>query len=158
MENKKEDNEAAAVLAFLAILLGLLGYWWWQQGDAGRLAWLSAVGGAEGYGPAPRDMLSQLEWLAMNRLRGFEGMAALLLLSGLAGLVEGNARREALALSGFGLRPLKTGRVFGLLWTGCLVLWFVAPVPLPYAGVSTVLSVLLGLSAYKLARGVRRTH
>ena len=94
----------------------------------------------------------------MNRLNGMEGMAALLVLAALAGLIEGNARREANALSGFGLRPLKTGRVLGLVWTGCLVLYFFAPVPLPYVGVSVLLTGLLGVAAYKLARGIRRVH
>ena len=106
----------------------------------------------------PADILPQLEWLAMNRLRGMEGMAALLMLAALAGLIEGNARREADALSGFGPRPLKTGRVLGLLWTGCLVLYFMAPVPLPYVWVSVLLTALLGAAAYKLARGLRRVH
>ena len=85
-------------------------------------------------------------------------MAVLLMLAAMAGLIEGNARREAATLSGFGLRPLKTGRVLGLIWTGCLFGYFVVPVPLPYVWVSVLLAALLGVAAYKLARGLRRVH
>ena len=159
MQSKSRANEdTGPALAGVLIVLGLVGYGWWQLGDSGRRAWLSAIRHAEGYGPVPVDILPQLEWLAMNRLHGMEGMAALLMLAALAGLIEGNARREAEALSGFGLRPLKTGRVLGLVWTGCLVLYFMAPVPLPYVGVSVLLTALLGAAAYKLTRGLRRVH
>ena len=159
MQSKARANEdAGPVLAAALIVLGLVGYGWWRLGDAGRQAWLDAIRHAEGYGPVPLDMLAQLEWLATNRLHGMKGMAALLMLAALAGLIEGNARRETVLLSGFGLRPLKTGRVLGLVWTGCLVIYFIAPVPLPYVGVSVLLVALLGAAAYKLARGLRRVH
>ena len=159
MQSKARANEETGpALAGVAIVLGLVGYGWWQLGDAGRRAWLDAIRHAEGYGPVPADILPQLEWLAMNRLHGMEGMSALLMLAALAGLVEGNARREAEPLSGFGLRPLKTGRVLGLVWTGCLVLYFMAPLPLPYVGASVLLTALLSAAAYKLARGLRRVH
>ena len=158
MEKRKANEDAGPVLAAVLIIVGLVGYGWWQLGDSGRRGWLNAIRGSEGYGPVPSDILPQLEWLAMNRLDGMEGMAALLMLAALAGLIEGNARREATVLSGFGLRPLKTGRVLGLVWTGCLVLYFVAPVPIPYVGASILLTALLGVAAYKLARGLRRVH
>ena len=158
MDKRKSNEDAGPALAAVLIILGLVGYGWWQLGDSGRRAWLDAIRQSEGYGPVPSDILPQLEWLAMNRLGGMEGMAALLMLAALAGLIEGNARREAAVLSGFGLRPLKTGRVLGLVWTGCLVLYFVAPVPIPYVGVSVLLTALLGVATYKLARGVRRVH
>lgn len=158
MEKRKDGEDVGPALGALAIFLGLTAYGWWQLGEAGRLAWLAAVGHAEGYGPVPSDILAQLEWLAVNRLRGMEGMAVLLMLAALAGVIEGNARREAEVLSGFGLRPLMTGRVLALVWTGCLGLYFIAPLPLPYVGVSVLLTVLLGVAAYKLARGLRRVH
>ena len=159
MKGKAGGNEdAGPVLAAVLIVLGLVGYGWWQLGDAGRRAWLDAIRQAEGYGAVPSDILPQIEWLATNRLHGMEGMAALLMLPALAGVVEGNARREFVVLSGFGLRPLKTGRVLGLVWTGCLVFYFIAPVPLPYVGMSVLLAALLGAATYKLARGLRRVH
>ena len=158
MDKRKSNGDTGPALAAVLIILGLVGYGWWQLGDGGRRGWLNAIRDSEGYGPVPSDILPQLEWLAMNRLDGMEGMAALLMLAALAGLIEGNARREAAVLSGFGLRPLKTGRVLGLVWTGCVVLYFIAPVPIPYVGVCVLLTALLGLAAYKLARGVRRVH
>ena len=158
MEKRNANEVAGPVVGAVLIVLGLVGCGWWQLGESGRRAWLDAVRRAEGYGPVPMDILPQLEWLATNRLHGMEGMAALLLLAALAGTVEGNARREAEALSGFGLRPQETGRVLGLLWTGCLVVYFIAPVPLPYVGACVLLAVLLAGAAYKLARGVRRAH
>ena len=158
MEKRTSNEDTGPVLAAIAIVLGMAGYGWWHLGDSGRLAWLAAIGHAEGYGPVPADMLPQLEWLAMNRLHGMEGMAALLILAALGGVIEGKARREAEVLSGFGLRPLMTGRVLALLWTGGLVFYCIAPLPLPYVGVSVLLTALLGAAAYKLARGVRRAH
>lgn len=158
MDKRKDGEDVGPALGALVIFLGLTGYGWWQLGEAGRLAWLAAVGHAEGYGPVPLDILAQLEWLAVNRLHGMKGMAALLLLAALAGLIEGTARRQAVALSGFGLRPLMAGRVLVLLWTGCLVLYGIAPIPLPYVGAAVCLSVLLGVAAYKLARGRQRVQ
>ena len=61
-------------------------------------------------------------------------------------------------LSGFGLRPLKTGRVLGLVWLACLVLCLVAPLPLPYVATAVLLTALLGVAGYKLACGIRRVH
>lgn len=156
--NAKSNDNSGPVLGAVLIALGLVGYGWWQLGDSGRRAWLGAVGRAEGYGPVPADILAQVEWLAMNRFHGLEGMAALLVLAALAGLIEGNCRRETVVLSGFGLRPRKTGQVLGLVWTGCLVIYFIAPVPLPYVWASVLLTVLVGAAAYMLARGVRRVH
>ena len=158
MERNKGNEDAGPVLAAVLIVLGLVGYGWWQLGEVGRRAWLDAVRRGEGYGQVPADILAQLEWLAMNRLHGVEGMAALLMLAALAGVIEGNARREAVELSGFALRPLKAGRVLGLVWTGCLVLYFFTPVALPYTGAAVVLTALLGAAAYMLARGLRRVH
>ena len=152
------NDDAAAVLAALVIGLGLLSYGWWKLGDAGRLQWLNTVSRAGGYGPVPTGMLPQLEWLAVNRLGDLQGMAALLTLAALAGLVEGNARREAVVLSGFGLRRLQAGRAFGLAWLACLVLCLVAPLPLPYVATAVLLTALLGVAGFLLAWGVRRAH
>ena len=159
MEKRKDGEDVGPALGALAIFLGLTGYGWWQLGEAGRLAWLAAVGHAEGYGPVPLDILAQLEWLAVNRLHGTEGMAVLLMLATLAGVIEGNARREAEVLSGFGLRPLMTGRGArpGMDWLSRSLLHRAAS-PCPTWGWPSVLTALLGAAAYKLARGLRRVH
>ena len=122
VEQKKDDNEAAAVLGFVVIGLGLLAYGWWRLGDAGRRGWLSAIGQAGGYGPLPADMAAQLEWLVLNRLRDMEGMVMQMALVGLMGVIEGNARRRAVSLSGFGLRFLNAGRVVALTWVAGFLL------------------------------------
>ena len=156
--NARANDNSGPVLGAVLIVLGLVGYGWWQLGDIGRRAWLDNIRRTEGYGPVPADIVAQLEWLAMNRMAGVEGMVVLLALAALAGLIEGNCRRETIVLSGFGLRTLKTGRVLGLVWTGCLVIYFIAPLPLPYVWASVLLTVLLGAATYMLARGVRRVH
>ena len=158
MEKRKDGEDVGPALGALAIVLGLAGYGWWQLGEAGRLAWLAAIGHAEGYGPVPVDILAQLEWLAMNRLRGMEGMAALLLLAALAGLIEGAARRQAVTLSGFGLRRLKFGRGLLVLWLVLVLLTIGAPVALPFGLVGGLLALFLFSAMYNLGRGLQRTR
>ena len=158
MEKHQGNEDAVLILAWLAIGLGLVGWWWWQLGDAGRLAWLSAIRHDGGYGPVPLEILAQLEWLIMNRLGDLEGMAMLFLLAGWVGIMEGNARRQSVTLSGFGLRPLRAGRLLGLLWLVCLAASIIAPVALPYEEVAGALTLLLGIAAFMLARGLRRVQ
>ena len=158
MEKKKGMEDVSPVLVLLAVGLGGLGYWWWRLGDTGRLEWLSAIGYANGYGPVPLEILAQLEWLVMSRLADMEGMAMLFLLAGSMGIMEGNVRRQSVTLSGFGLRLLKTGRVLALVWLACLVVSIIAPVPLAYEQVAGALTILLGIAAFMLARGLRRVQ
>ena len=158
MEKKKGMEEVSPVLVLLFIGLAGLGYWWWRLGDAGRLEWLSVVGYANGYGPVPVEILAQLEWLVMSRLADMEGMAMLFLLAGSMGIMEGNARRQSVTLSGFGLRLLRGGRVLALMWLACLVASIIAPVPLAYEQVAGALTILLGMAAFMLARGLRRVQ
>ena len=158
MEKKQGMEDVSPVLVLLLIGLAGLGYWWWRLGDAGRLEWLSAVGYADGYGSVPLDMLPQLEWLVMSRLGKLEGMAMQFLLAGSVGILEGTARRQSVTLSGFGLRLLKTGRVLALTWLACLVASIIAPVPLPYEEEAGALTILLGIAAFMLARGLRRVQ
>ena len=70
--NAKANDNTGPVLGAVLIVIALVGYGWWQLGEAGRRAWLDAVRRAEGYGPAPSDILAQVEWLAMNRMEGVE--------------------------------------------------------------------------------------
>ena len=156
MEKRREGDEAAAVLGFLVIVLGLLAYWWWQLGDAGRLAWLRGIDDTGGHGPAPSGLAAQLEWLLAVRAEDLQGMMLLFVLAGLAGLVEGSARRVAAALSGFGLRSLKAGRGLALAWLGLVLAAVFAPLPLPYVWTAVFLAALLGAACYLLACGRQR--
>ena len=158
MEKNREGDEAAAVLVFLVIVLGLLAYWWWQLGDAGRLAWLGPIGETGTHGPVPSGMGAQLEWLLGVRAKLLQGMVMLFALAGLAGFVEGSAGREAAALSGFGLRALKAGRGLALAWLGLVVAAVFAPVPLPYVWTAVFLAAMLGAACYLLARGRQRVQ
>lgn len=148
----------AGVLAIMGIGLGGLAYWWWKQGDEGRMALLWPVAYAGGYGPVPPDMVEQMEWLAVHRLRDVEGMAMGFVLAVVAGGIEGNRQRQAAVLSGFGLRLLRVGRVLMLTWLGAVALYLVAPVALPYREVGGCLTFLLLCGTYTLARGMRRTQ
>ena len=147
-----------AALAFLVIALGCLGFWWWSIGDVARMAWLTRIERGSGYDPPPRDMLAQVEWLATNRMNDLQNMFVLLALAAVAGIIEGNAGRQAEALSGFGLRRLKVGRGLMLVFLGLVLLSVAAPFPLPYGMVGAVLSVGLFLAMYNIARGRRRVH
>ena len=158
MEKNREGDEAAAALVFVVIMLGLLAYWWWQLGDAGRLAWLRAIGDTGGHGPAPSGLAPQLEWLLAVRAKDLQGMMMLFVLSGLAGFIEGNARRQAAALSGFGLRSLKAGRGLILAWLGLVLAAVFAPLPLPYVWTAVFLAALLGAACYLLASGRQRVQ
>ena len=158
MEKKREGDEAAAVLTFLVIMLGLLAYWWWQLGDAGRLSWLGAIGNAGSHGPVPSGLSAQLQWLLAVRAEHLQGMMMLFLLAAPAGFVEGSAGREAAVLSGFGLRMLRAGRGLALAWLGLVVAAVFAPVPLPYVWTAVFLAAMLGTACYLLARGRQRVQ
>ena len=127
--------------------------WWWWLGEEARRRWLYWIGRDAGYGRAPSDMVDQLEWLLMHRLEDLQGMVLLFLLVSAAGVIEGNARRQAIVLSGFGLRRLQAGRVLVLGWLGLVALCVVAPVALPYEGVALALSGVLLLGMYTVGRG-----
>ena len=159
MERRKNDNEdVSAVMALLVLGFGGLAVWWWWLGEEARRRWLYWIGRDAGYGRAPSDMLEQLEWLLMHRLEDLQGMFLLFVLVSAAGVIEGNARRQAVTLSGFGLRRLRAGRVLVLGWLGLVALSVAAPVALPYEGVALVLSGVLLLAMYTVGRGLRRVH
>ena len=158
MESKKGQEDVGAVLLLLVMGLGGLAWWWWEQGDDGRLALLWPIAYGSGYGPIPEDLLEQVGWLAMHRLRDLEGMVMGFLVAGVAGLIEGNAKRQSVVLSGFGLRLLRAGRVVLLVWLGGLVLFALAPVALPYREVGGCLIFLLLGGTFTLARGIRRVQ
>ena len=158
MERKKENEDVSAVMAVLVLGIGGLGFWWWWLGEEARRRWLYWIGRDAGYGRAPSDMLAQLEWLLMHRLEDLQGMFLLFALVSAAGVIEGNARRQTVVLSGFGLRRLRAGRVLVLVWLGLTALCVAAPVALPYGWVALVLSAMLLLAMYTVGRGLRRVH
>lgn len=137
---------------------GLLAFWWWQLGERARMEWLSGIGRASGYGPVPTDMVAQIEWLVEHRLNDLEGMFLFFVLAAAAGVLEGNARRQSEALSGFGLRRLQVGRALVLLWLALVVLSIAAPVALPYGLVGTALALSLSIAMYNVGRGFRRVR
>ena len=151
-----EDLSPAVALPIMAF--GGLGFWWWQLGHRARMELLGGIGRASDYGPVPQDMVDQIEWLVMNRMNDLHGMFLLFVLTATAGIIEGNARRQAEALSGFGLRRLKFGRALVLVWLGLVVLSVGAPAPLPYRLVGGLLALFLFGAMYNIARGLQRIH
>ena len=158
MESKKGHEDVGAILLVVALGVGGLAWWWWKLGDDGRMALLWPIGHRGGYGSVPRDLVEQVAWLALHRLRDLEGMAMAFLLAGMAGLVEGNAQRRSIVLSGFGLRLLRAGRVLLLVWLVAVAVFAVAPVSLPYREVGGFLALLLLCGTFTLARGIRRVQ
>ena len=155
---RKGNEEAGAVLALVVLGLGGLGYGWWWLGDAVRGRWLRRIGREAGYGRAPSDAVEQLAWLLTNRLEDLQGLFVLFLVVSAAGLMEGNARRRAVALSGFGLRRLRAGRALLLVWLGMVGSSVAAPVALPYGWVAGGLGAMLLVVMYTVGRGLRRVH
>ena len=154
----KGGDDIPPVLALPILAFGGLGFWWWQLGHRARMEWLSGIGRASGYGPVPKDMVEQIEWLVMHRMNDLYGMFLLLMLSGAAGILEGKARRDAEVLSGFGLRRFKFGRALLVVWLCLVVLSVAAPVALPFGFVGSVLALLLFAAMYNIGRGFQRIH
>ena len=158
MEKRKDREEVPAVMALLVLGFGGLGAWWWRLGEETRRSWLQRIGKEAGYGRAPSDMVEQLEWLVTHRLEDLQGMFLPFVLVSAAGVIEGNAKRQTVALSGFGLRRLQAGRILVLAWLGLAALSVAAPVALPYVGVGLGLSAVLFVAMYTVGRGLRRVH
>ena len=155
-KGRGEDLSPAVGLPILAF--GGLGFWWWQLGHRARMEWLDSIGQASGYGPVPGDMVEQIEWLLTHRMNDLYGVFPLFILVGAAGVLEGNARRQTEALSGFGLRRLKFGRVLLLVWLCLVVLSLGAPVALPFGAVGSLLALSLFAAMYNIGRGFQRTR
>ena len=158
MDRKKENEDVSPVMALLVLGIGGVASWWWLLGEEGRRQWLYWIGREGGYGQAPVDTLEQLEWLLTHRMEDLQGMFLLFALMSAAGALEGNARRQAEILGGFGLRRLRAGRALMLAWLCLTALCLVAPVALPYTEVALGLAGVLLLAMYTLGRGVRRVH
>ena len=158
MEKKRESEDVSPVMALLVLGFGGLAYWWWWLGEEGRRGLLRWIGREGGYGPAPADILEQVEWLLTNRMEDLQGMFLLFVLMSAAGVLEGNARRQTEVLAGFGLRRLRAGRVLMLVWLCLTALCLVAPVALPYREVALGLAGVLLLAMYTIGRGLRRVH
>ena len=122
------------------------------------MQWLTGISEASGYGPVPADMVEQIEWLVMRRMEDLYGMFLLFAMTATAGVLEGNARRQAEALSGFGLRRLRFGRALLVVWLVLVLLSIGAPVALPYSVVGSLLGLSLFAAMYNLGRGLQRTR
>lgn len=149
-----EDLSPAVALPIMAF--GGLGFWWWQLGQRARTEWLSAIGRGSGYGPVPEDMVEQIEWLVMHRMNDLYGMFPLFILSGAAGILEGDARRQTETLSGFGLRRSRFGRALLAAWLGLIVLSIGAPLAVPYGLAGGLLALSLFGATYNIGRGFQR--
>ena len=158
MDRKKDNEDVSPVMALLVLGIGGVASWWWLLGEEGRRQWLYWIGREGGYGQVPTDMLKQVEWLLTHRMEDLQGMFLLFALMSAAGGLEGNARRQAEILGGFGLRRLRAGRALMLVWLCLTALCLVAPVALPYTEVALGLAGVLLLAMYTLGRGVRRVH
>ena len=156
--SKSGGEDISPALGLGIMVFGGLGFWWWQLGHRARMEWLEGIRQASGYGPVPKDMVEQIEWLVMHRMDDLYGMFMLFVLAGTAGILEGNAKRRAEALSGFGLMRLKFGRGLFLLWLGLVVLWIAAPVALPFGIAGGLLALSLYTAMYTIGRGWRRVH
>lgn len=157
-KRKAGGEDLSPVLGLGVMVFGALGFWWWQLGHRARMDWLSSIGRASGYGPVPKDMVAQIEWLVMHRMDDFYGIFPLLILAATAGVLEGGARRATQALSGFGLMRLKLGRGLLLTWLLLVVLSIGIPVAVPYSVVAAVLAMFLFGAMYNVGRGWRRVH
>ena len=158
MDRKKDNEDISPAMALLVLGIGGVASWWWLLGEAGRRQWLYWIGREGGYGQVPTDTLEQVEWLLTHRMEDLQGMFLLFALMSAAGALEGNARRQAEILGGFGLRRLRAGRALMLAWLYLTALCLVAPVALPYREVALGLAGVLLLAMYTLGRGVRRVQ
>ena len=155
----KSGDDLSPVLGLPILAFGGMAFWWWQLGHRARTQWLEGIGSASGYGPVPADMVEQIEWLVMHRMNDLYGMFLLFVLTATAGIVEGNARRQAEALSGFGLRRLKFGRALLVVWLGpgpAVDRGTRRPALRPVIGGLLALSLFAAL--YNLGRGLQRTR
>ena len=160
MAVRNDPQQLGPLFVLVVVMAGALGYWWLQLGEPQRLVVLSRVAQAEGRelaGSIPRDnMAQQVWWMARHRGAQLEGMARLLLLCTVLGMVEGSRKRDATPLSGFGLGLFTLGRVALALSVVGLLAYAVVPVVMPFVGAACVLSAALGWSSYLLMRGMPR--
>ena len=155
-KTKSGGDDISPVLGLPIMAFGGLGFWWWQLGPRARMEWLSYIGRASGYGPVPEDMVEQIEWLITHRMNDLYGMFLVFILAAAAGVLEGSARRQTEALSGFGLRRYKFGRGLVIVWLVLVVLSLGAPVALPYGVVGSLLALSLCGAMYNIGRGMQR--
>ena len=160
MAVRSDPQQLTPLYVVAIVLLAALGYWWLQLEELERLGMLATVARAEGpqlAGRIPRDSIPlQVWWLVRHRGAQLEGMARLVLLCMVAGMLEGSRRREATPLSGFGLGLFTLGRVVLAMSMVGLLAYVVVPLVMPFVGVACVLSVGLGVSSYLLMRGMPR--
>ena len=160
MAVRNDPQQLGPLFVLVIVMAGVLGYWWVQLDETGRLAVLARVARAEGpelAGRIPRDSMPlQVWWMARHRGAQLEGMARLFLLCTVLGMVEGSRKRDATPLAGFGLGLFTLGRVVLAVSVVGLLAYAVVPVVMPFVAAACVLSAALGWASYLLMRGMPR--
>lgn len=149
--------DATPVKALLCgtLLVGTLLLAWWAQlapvERQRRLVRIASVEAAPEWPPA--DLLGQAAWLVTHRAARVQGLVGLVALLALIGGCEGAARRAQAVLGGFLLSWFTSGVVL-LGGLPLLSAWYLlAPWPVPFVVLASVLSGLVGLLVFALALG-----
>ena len=160
MAVRNDPNQLAPLYVLAIVLVGGLGYWWFQLPETARLEILATVARAEGTGVVdriPRDnIVMQVWWMVRHRCGQFEGMARLVVLCVVMGALEGRRKRESTKLAGFGLGLFTLGRVALAVSVLVLLGYLVVPLIMPYVAVACLLAGGFGGACYLLARGLPR--
>ena len=160
MAVRNDPNQLAPLYLLAIVLVGGLGYWWFQLPETSRLEILATVARAEATKVEeriPRDNIPmQVWWMVRHRGGQFEGMVRLVVLCVVVGGLEGRRKRESTKLAGFGLGLFTLGRVALVSSMLALFGYLVVPLVMPYLAVACFLGGGFGGSCYLLARGLPR--
>lgn len=149
------DATPVKALVCAALIVSVLLVAWWAQlvpaERSRRLVRIASSEAASGWPPA--DLLAQGEWLVTHRAARVQGLVGLVALLALIGWCEGAACRAQAVFGGFLLSWFASGVVLlgGLPLLG--VWYLLAPWPVPFALLASVLSGLVGLLVFALALG-----
>ena len=160
MAVRNDPSQLTPLYVIAVVIFGGLGYWWVQLDETQRLVVLATVAKAEGTAVTDRiprdDMPMQVWWMVRHRGAQLGGMAKLLVLCVVIGMVEGGRKRETVQLAGFGLGLFTMGRVVLAAAFLGLFLYLVVPLVMPFVWICCLLSGCLGGASYALMRGMPR--